>query len=497
MSLGLFDWLLALGVPLGLGAALAEILGLRAGEGRLVHAARIWCLGALLLGGVVFATANLGLSPRLVTLVPPLLLLGAGLSLGAFLRRRWRDELEFVQPRRVPVPTSRARRIGMAVGIGLLALVALDRIAAPLGVPIHSGDEAHLWASRARVLFESGGFGELYRAEFERRILVPSGLVPFFVQHPDYPPLGPLLQTWIYAVADRVTWAENRVPLQLFGLATLLMVAGALSSRVRWPIAIGAAWLLLGSKPMHDALGSAYVDLVVAAGLLMATDAWLRLRSSGETRWMALLASGLALALFAKHEGALIAVAFAAGVAVDLLRDRWRRPEGLEPIRAPRGWAFLWLALPLAAVLAVWLFNRAYGHDNDLVSQNQKGRPFWVLFVWQFGDRAPAVATYFVERVLFVSSHARTIPLLLLLVLLARPAALLRGPALAPAVALAAATAGYFIVFVGSPHDLAWHLDTAAGRVLFQLVPTATLLLGILLDDAWTAWQGRLRDTDD
>ena len=497
MSLGLWDWIVAFGVPIGLGAVVADLLGLRAQDGRLVHAARVWCLGALLLGGVVFATANLGLSPRMVTLVPPLLLLGAGLSMGAFLRRRWREDVESKEPLPAAAPADWPRRVGLGLGMGLLIWVALDRILVPLGMPICAGDEAHLWASRARVLFESGGFGALYRAEFERRILVPAGFVPFFVQHPDYPPLGPLLQTWIYAAADRVTWAENRVPLQLFGLATLLMVAGALASRTRWPIALGAAWLLLGSKPMHDALGSAYVDMVVAAGFLMATDAWLRLRSTGETRWLALMASGLALALFAKHEGALLAVAFGVGVAVDLVRDRWLRPAGLEPIRRPKGWAFLWLALPIAAVLCVWLFNRTYGHGNDLLSENQKGRPFWVLFLWQFGDRAPAVAAYFVERVLLVTSHARAIPLLLVLVVLARPAALLSGAALAPAVAIAAAVGGYFVVFVGSPHHLGWHLDTAAGRVLFQLVPAATLLLGILVNDAWSAWQGRLRETDD
>jgi hypothetical protein len=49
---------------------------------------------------------------------------------------------------------------------------------------------------------------------------------------------------------------------------------------------------------------------------------------------------------------------------------------------------------------------------------------------------------------------------------------------------VALATAGFAVVFVGTPHDLDWHLDTAAYRVLFQLLPTNALAVALLLDEA-------------
>lgn len=491
MNLGFIGWIAMVAVPLGLGAALLAALGIGPRDGRVLFVARSWCVGALALAAILFGTASIGLSPRLVDLTPALLLVGSGLALVGYLRARWRDSEGPLHD--APAPRVKVHPL-VWVALGLCCALALDQMLLVLPYPIVSGDEAHLWASRARVHFESGGFGPTYAAEFDRRILVKSGAVPFFVQHADYPHLGPLLQVWVYALADTVTWAENRVPLQLFGVATIALVVGTLALRVRWPIAAGAGLLLLASRPMQEGLSTAYVDLAVGAGFLLAVEAWLRLRASGETRWFALMALGLALALFAKHEGALLAVAFAGGVLVDCLR-RWRTGAG-EPC-APRARAALWLIAPAAAVLAVWLFNRHFGLENDLLSGNSKGRPFWVLFLWQFPERSVAVAAYFVDRVLLVTAHSRGILLALVLVVLARPRAALASSMLAPLAAVVLAIAGYYVVFVGSPHHLEWHLSTAAGRVLFQVVPVAALVLGVLLDDTWTAWRQRVIDTDD
>ena len=42
--------------------------------------------------------------------------------------------------------------------------------------------------------------------------------------------------------------------------------------------------------------------------------------------------------------------------------------------------------------------------------------------------------------------------------------------------ALAALSGGYFVSYLTSPYDLDWHLETSAGRLIIQLLPSAIFL---------------------
>lgn len=473
MSLSPWQLLWALGLPWALGLAILEALDVRRRAGTLLWLGAGWCCGALLLSIGVFVSAAFGSAPRLALFVP-LQLLGIGLSLWRARRRPPADE--------AAPPWNRPARLLFGLALAAALTASADRMQRSLTTPIHRSDEAHLWASRARLLHESDGFTPAYAAQFERRIEVPGGRVGFFVQHPDYPHLGPCLQAWIYAVAGRVTWTENRLPLELFGPALLLLLAGLLRRAVRWPIAAGLPLLVSLAFPFQQALSIAYVDLAVAAGLLLASVGWLWLRERGEPRWLALFAGGLALMLFAKHEGALLSLALGLACAV----DRWR----LGVLRAaprppPSAWA--WLLLPLACAASVWGFNSAFEFRNDLLSENPSGQPFLLLFVGQAAERGPAVVAYFARLLLLDLPQHLGLPAALLALLLLRGRQLLASPALVPTLSVLLAGAGFAIVFVGTPHDLTWHLDTAAYRVLFQLLPTAALASALLLDEAWSA----------
>jgi hypothetical protein len=181
----------------------------------------------------------------------------------------------------------------------------------------------------------------------------------------------------------------------------------------------------------------------------------------------------------AKHEGALLSLALVLACAA----DGWGLARRGALRRPPRA-ASAWLLLPLACLALVWAFNRHFGFQNDLLSDNPQGQPFLLLFLDQLAERGLAVLAYFGRLQLFDSSQNLGLPAALLLLLLARHRRVLTSPALAPAVSVALATAGFAVVFVGTPHDLDWHLDTAAYRVLFQLLPTNALAVALLLDEA-------------
>jgi hypothetical protein len=50
-----------------------------------------------------------------------------------------------------------------------------------------------------------------------------------------------------------------------------------------------------------------------------------------------------------------------------------------------------------------------------------------------------------------------------------------------PLIVLILMIIGYFLVYVISPQDLVWHLDTSHYRLILQLLPSAIFLFFILL----------------
>jgi hypothetical protein len=49
------------------------------------------------------------------------------------------------------------------------------------------------------------------------------------------------------------------------------------------------------------------------------------------------------------------------------------------------------------------------------------------------------------------------------------------------AISLLSMAAGYFVIYVATPHDLAWHLDTSLKRLFLQLFPSVLLVFFVLL----------------
>lgn len=454
MTLALLRTLL---LPLFVGAALARALGLAPRTSALAWAAWSQVLGALATALVTFLWLLTPLDKG-SALAPELALL----ALGAM---AWLAGRRAVPLAPAPAPAGPTwERLLFALVAAAAAVVTLQRILDGDLVPIFADDEAHVWGLKAKVVYAAGGFnGHLAEALADSQ----------YVYHRDYPLLIPLLEIWTFAHFGEVTHVVSRLPVQLFSLSLVAALTAGLARVVR--PAAGAALLLivLDCGTMLHQARTAHADLAVALGLLLALDAWLRWRDTGERGWLKLCAAGAALALFAKGEGLLFALAVAAGSATArLIRGRALGAPG--GARAPP-WA--WLCLPAGIVLLTWSFNAWWGFENDVATTDLRDESFLAILWTEGPGRLPVIARFAARELLLQRRWAGHLPsACALLALLLAPR--LRRDALAvPALAAAAAFTGLLLVFAGSPHNLAWHLPTALPRVAWQLSPALALWL--------------------
>lgn len=463
MGLAWYELLSALGLPLVLGAALLGLLGIGWRSDRIAFLGWAWIAGACGTALVVFVWLWSGLDVSSAA-VPAAAVAGLALCAGWLGRRRPRAEL--VATTRAADTATRLERGSFGVVlVGVLLLTAARILLATLQ-PVVTDDEGNFWAMEAKVAWLSGGFVPAFGATLRE---------PNFVYNADYPNLNPLLQVWTFAHAGRLVHVANRLPIQLFALAQVLVAAAALRRLVR--PAFAALLLLVLVAPREAAFQTqlAHGDLMVGLGALVALDAWLRWRATRAPAAFRLLALGLALMLWSKNEGLLYAlcIALAAALAYALARDEPAVQEG-APARAP--WA--WLLLPAAVVAMNWSFNAWFGFTSGFVANERREAGLLALFFAQFDERFSAVTGHLARRVLLSPAHSG---LVFAAFFVGVVPYLRRREFALPAAALFLALGGIAAVFIGAPHDVRWHLGTAATRVTFQLFPAAVLGLGLLL----------------
>jgi len=330
--------------------------------------------------------------------------------------------------------------------------------------PLLFGDESLIWASKAKVWFSA-------QAD-ERGLLLKN-----FVEHPDYPMWNPLIQNLSFASAGRVLHWENRLPLQAFSVALLMLMSAAMTRRSHPIIAAVVMFAFAGSTfaMWSQVAGS---DVLLACATLACVEALLRWRETGEQVWWRLAFCAAAAMLASKNEGTLlvpvVAVAFAAhwwlaGAAPQSLGQVLRRA--------------LWLLLPLGTWFAHFVHNSTYELGNTLV-KDTSGRGMLTRITEQFSTYAPQVGQFFYEYCIDVTRSRWILPATLLaaIAVLCRERLRVRR---SPAFVLLAVTwmtvCGYLLVFVGTPSDLTWHLGTAADRILLHVLPVACVSLAMMI----------------
>ncbi len=330
--------------------------------------------------------------------------------------------------------------------VWMLAIVAVLLLIA-LGSPSDEWDPRSIWLFHAKRIYLDGSlYSQL------------DGYAAF--SHNDYPALVPL---WM-ATAARLVGHWNEIFPKAAATPLLLpaLLLTVRSLRTWWAAGLFAvAVLKVGGTYLVDG----YMDALLAVYAVAALATAMQPRpQAGGVAWFNLAAYAAASAVLAliKNEGVVLAALVAVvAVAVCLRRDR-RLPWDLLG-------AFAVSLVPLLA----WKLAVAGAHlGNDLAGSDLKG---------QLLARLPDLS----QSVLVLKALLRGavwVPLVLLLALLART---WRTPAALAGLCIAIAYAGVlYTVYLGTPHDLEWHLATSARRTA---LPVQLLLMYavLVLADQW------------
>lgn len=453
MTLSWWQLLLVLAAPTALGFGMLRALGIGRRSDPLAAPAWAYIVGSLgsALCNLLWVAAH---KPFSGTWLLPAQL-AAGVVLAIAMRRRATAEPVDLTPTR--------ERWILAAALLLAAALVADQATERNAQPVSHGDEAVIWAAKAKTMFVARGL----EAEFGRDARA-------FARHADYPMLNPLLQLGVFATRGAIGHVDNRLPIQAFMLALLIACAAALRRYVRPALAALLVLLLLGHEIVQLLAQVASSDHMVMAGLVVATDAWLRWRSTSQIAWFRLAMIGLAVAAFAKHEGAVLGAIWL--LAVGLARAA-RCIGAIAPM--PRR-ELLWLLVPAGIVALGVAMNAAFGFRNDLFDPTYNARSFGDRLVTMLPERLGPVLEHTARHLLF-DSGAPLVFTLFFAVLLLFPLRLLRSEVAVPALCVAGTLLAFQLVFVATPYDLQWHLATAAVRVAMQVGPLAALGLAMAL----------------
>lgn len=341
-------------------------------------------------------------------------------------------------------------RAMFAIGWGraLLAAAALLVFAgAMLYEPLQAWDARSIWFFQAKRIYFDGGF----------RLPGQWANPAYLFSHLDYPKLLPLLAAEFAHVFG--VWNEYIPKAALVALLAPVVVGLAGVGRGgRLAMVFLACVLLLGGKNL---VWNGYMDAFSAmyGGLaLLFLVRWLQVPTTLD------LVSGiifLGVGVGLKNEGLFFAVCIVAVVVPTAVR-RLRGEVRTRPVVAGCEWLALAIAL---AGFAVWSASKMYWHvPNDLdlglaslVRAEERARagalvPIWRGLLWD-GHLAPAAFILVVAAGLAKALRARLEPLLWV------PAAVATLYAL-----------GLTLIYLSTPHDLAWHLKFSADRTALLAV---------------------------
>lgn len=353
------------------------------------------------------------------------------------------------------VELSRALMVGTwLAGLGAAAVFAFT----VAGYPQGDWDAWAIWNLRARFIVRGG---EHWR----------DGLSPLIAwSHPDYPLLLPATVARVWSYAKQEALVAPIGVAALFTGATMGLAASAVALLRGMRQGLVGALLLLGSPGLiiHGAIQ--YADLPQAFFVLAPLVVLCLLdRMPGKPREVAWLVGALlGLAAWVKNEGTLAMVAIlVARVVVVARTEGWR-----ACVRQSRD-----LAAGLAPVLLLVLYYRMrVAPPGDLLAaQGLEVTGHRLLDLTRYARIAGA----FGREVLGLGGWVVSV-----VGVLAAYGALVRtkvsqqdrAGVATTATALGLMLAGFFGVYVVTPHPLEWHLNTSLSRLLLQLWPSGVFL---------------------
>lgn len=387
-----------------------------------------------------------------------MLLVAAGAVL---LARRWRQAVPVVDP---PLPPRRAWWL-IAVILVLIALRLLPLLDEVLLRPVYPWDAWSVWMVKPKAWFLSGE----YHAFVDAKAWFAGAEALRTLPAAGYPELSSHLQLLLAVAAGEWNEPLLLLPWFLLFIAMLLAFTGAGIRLGCPPVACVIVTYLLASLPLLNAqiALAGYLDLWVAAVLMLALSSWLLWRR--ERRWPLLLATfALAICLvLLKREGLVWCCLLLALVGYDRLSSPWRR-------------RVLWTAFAVVAMLVFMAVGFGGWIDERLGHLAVPGVRSLSLG-WRSGGLVLVSA-------LFVHANWHLLALLLVAVPLLRWR-VLREDAEARLLGLfvLAAWVALLMLFCLTPASEWAMRQTATNRLVLQLVPTMLLWLMLLVRDVrWT-----------
>jgi hypothetical protein len=340
--------------------------------------------------------------------------------------------------------------LALAAGF-VLALYGLVSVSA--ANPFGEWDAWSIWNLRAKFL---AGPGDAWKGAL-------SALPEKAGMHPDYPLLlsGFVAMVW-KAAGDTAPWVPQLTGF-LFLALILALLGSALAALRSLTSALAAGFVLLSSTSFLFLATMQYADLPL--GFYYLASIALLLLAESAPSCLALSGACASFAAWTKNEGAAFAIFLTLALLAVERRAVRRYLAGAAPV-----------------LLLVVCFKLLLAPASDpLFQQGAAG------LAQRFADPARYVQ---IGKALVVEAYHFGQPWSHPLLLLAILAVALRfriDPAGArglrvAATALALTFAAYCGVYVVTPSDLAWHLQTSLSRLLGQLWPSFLLLVFLALD---------------
>jgi len=351
------------------------------------------------------------------------------------------------------VPAEKASWVVSVLFFGLLAIQLVISVILTLQTPHGYGDAVAFWNSQARFLFRAG-------TEWKEALRLIGGL------RSEYPFLVPatIVRFWSYGGAETILAPPLTAFIFTFGTVGLL-VSSLSIARGRTQGFVGGLFLL--ATPFFISHGaSQYAD--VPFGFFVLTSIALLSLSDQfeEVKWGLLSLSG-AMAGFAawtKNEGLLFLVSLI--FSWILVHAFTIKRSGFDRKLV----AFMSGALPVLTLVIA--FKVILATKNDLLATQGTYSPGKLLEL----TRYIATLKAFSKELLRFDS----IPFLALLVyglfLQTEPTNTHRRSVYVSLLALSLTLAGYFLIYVTTPYDLVWHLETSLSRLLLQLWPSTIFI---------------------
>ena len=326
--------------------------------------------------------------------------------------------------------------------------------------PHGAWDAFAIWNTRARYLFRAG---EQW-----------SGAFSTFYSHPDYPIMLPLFIAicWRYLGSDTVI-----IPI-IIGLIFTYSIVGIVVCSVTYCSTASQGYLaglvLLGTNPFISSGLSQYADIPLSFYFLT-TIVLLTLKCKLSFKHGAIALAGIAagLAAWTKNEGILfLVVIISSFFFLTWTYDGWK--QATKDI-------LVFIVGLIPVLTCIIYFKIIYASGNDIIVG--QGFHSTLARLTDFSRYAIIMKKFLNEIYFFhvLRDNKFDIPMTIILFmgifLLKRPQKLNANLSLKYAIiSLCLMLIGYFFVYVITPNDLTWHINTSLQRLLVHLWPSLVFI---------------------